>query len=47
MILKEPEAKEELLPETGNYWVGFRNEEEKEQFLQLAKLFGVRINPFE
>lgn len=46
-FLNEPESKEELLPVPCHYLVGFRNEEEKEQFLQLAKLFGVKINPFE
>ena len=43
-FLNELESKEELLPVPCHFLVGFRNDEEKEQFLQLANLFDVKVN---
>ena len=40
----DPESKETLIPIPPHYLVGFRNEEEKQQFLQLAELFDIEIN---
>lgn len=35
---------EQELPTPPSILVGFRNEEEKQQFLQMAELFGVQVN---
>ncbi len=35
---------EQELPTPPHLLVGFKNEEEKQEFLQMAKIFGVRIN---
>ena len=40
----EPESKEEILPVPPHLLVGFRDEEEKEQFLQMAKSLGIEVN---
>lgn len=43
----EPDSKEELLPIPPHLLVGFKNEDEKKQFLQLADLFGVKVNKWQ
>ncbi len=43
-FLNEPESKEEMLPVPPHLLVGFRDEEEKEQFLQMAKSLGIEVN---
>ena len=46
-FINEPTSKEELLPVPPHFLVGFKDDEEKRQFLELAKLFDIKINPFE
>ena len=43
----DPESKEEILPVPPHLLVGFRDEEEKKQFLQLADIFGVQVNKWD
>lgn len=38
---------EEMLPTPPSIMVGFKSEEEKATFLQLADMFGVKVNPWE
>ena len=44
-FLNEPESKEQF-PVPPHFLVGFRDDEEKKQFLELAKLFDIKINDF-
>lgn len=43
----DPESKEELLPVPPHLLVGFRDEEEKKQFLQLADIFDIKVNKWD
>ena len=46
-FFNEPESKEELLPVPPHLLVGFRDEEERKQFLQMADTFGVGVNKWD
>ena len=42
----DPESTEELLPVPPHIMVGFRNEEEKNLFLEEMKKMGIKVNPW-